>query len=182
MPASSTLRLCEQVLFLQGRSSRACGSDSPVTVALFTRTPKASMQAAVGRDVVAVVQQDHVAGHQLLGRDLLATLPSRSTLTWWGSSFCSAAMACSARYSCQNENRPLQRITPRMAKPSVAMPAPGSCHSARKASPAASQRIRAKKWVKPFRKRTSNGVPEPVPRGWDRTRASAVGLFSGKPC
>ena len=36
-------------------------------------------------------------------------------------------MACSARYSCQKEKRPFTRITPTIAHPSVAIPAPGSC-------------------------------------------------------
>ena len=68
-------------------------------------------------------------------------------------------MACSARYSCQKEKRPFTRITPTIAHPSVAIPAPGSCSAAPKASPAATQRMQAKKWLKPFRNFRNSGSP-----------------------
>ena len=57
----------------------------------------------------------------------------------------SAANACSARYACQNENTPLITITPTIANPSVAMPCPGSRHSAKNASAAAIHKMIAKK-------------------------------------
>ena len=96
----------QQVVSRPGAASRETGRASPVTVALFTRTPKAFDQPAVRGHVVAGAQEDHVAGHDVLGRDH-DHRASRSALTWCGSSRCSAAIVSSARYSCQNENAPL---------------------------------------------------------------------------
>ena len=85
-------------------------------------------------------------------------------------------MACSARYSCQKEKRPFTRITPTIAHPSVAIPAPGSCSAAQKASPAATQRMQAKKWLKPFRNFRNSGSPALLPPGSGQTPEAAVRL------
>jgi len=59
---------------------------------------------------------------------------------------------------CQKEDAPLSRMTPTIANPSGAIPPSGSRAEARKASPAATHRIRAKKWVRVRRNRIIGGV------------------------
>ena len=121
--------------------------------------PVAGYQSAIGRHVVALFEQDDIPGHQAARRRRLTNCPSRMTLTCCGSSLRRAAMARSARYSCQKENEPLIRMTATMATPSCHMPSPGLRDSAKKASPAASHRIKAKKCVNSRRKRRHCASP-----------------------
>ena len=129
-----------------GSGERALGSDSPVTVAVFTRSPKASItRQSAGTLSPSSSSTTSPGTSSDAGNCTMA--PARSAFTRSGSSRRNAATARSALYSCQKENRPLIRMTQRIATPRRPMPSPGWSQSAVNASAAASQRMIAKKCV-----------------------------------
>ena len=123
-------------------------------IALSTRTPNASMSRQ-SAEIWSPCSNKTMSPGTSCSMGSWAALPSRTTVACWGSSWRNAASVCSARYSCQNENTALTRITTTMAYPTFAIPSPGALHSAKNASAAATHRISAKKWVSPLRKRSS---------------------------
>jgi len=177
VPARSVLWLCIGSGSLHGSASREAGSDSPVTVALFTRTPNASTsRQSAGRMSPASSRIRSPGTRSLAGSS--RTAPERMTFVAFGKSFLRAASACPARYACQNENTPLIKITPTIANPSVAIPCPGSRHSAKNASAAAIHRMIAKKCANSLA-RVSNSASRATsstsfaPNSTRRLRASA---------
>ena len=139
-----------------GSGERAFGSDSPVTVALFTRSPKDSITRQSAGTLSPSSSSTTSPGTSAAAGSC-AIAPARSAFTCCGSRPRSAATARSALYSCQNENSPFTRMTPRMATPSRPMPSPGAKCSAVKASAAASHRMIAKKCVNSRAKRSQSG-------------------------
>jgi len=171
VPARSVLWLCIGSGSLHGSASREAGSDSPVTVALFTRTPNASTsRQSAGRMSPASSRIRSPGTRSLAGSS--RTAPERMTFVAFGKSFLRAA------YACQNENTPLIKITPTIANPSVAIPCPGSRHSAKNASAAAIHRMIAKKCANSLA-RVSNSASRATsstsfaPNSTRRLRASA---------
>ena len=79
-------------------------------------------QAQVSRDGVARFQQHHVARHQLAWPRSRAASPPRRTRTIGTASLRSAAMACSARYSCKKPSTANRTTMPPMATVSVVLP------------------------------------------------------------
>ncbi len=142
----------------EGSASRALGRDSPVIVAVLTRTPNASISRQSAGMLSPCSRSTTSPGTSWVTASDVA-LPSRIAFTSCGSSLSSVASVCSARYSCQKENRPLTTITPMTTPPTFAMPWPGALHSPTNASAAASHRITAKKWKNSLRKRSQSGWP-----------------------
>ena len=129
-----------------GSVLRALGRDSPVTVAVLTRNAKASTSRQSAGTRLPSSSSTMSPGTRSVA-SISTTSPLRCTFTFCGSNWRSAATARSALYSCQKEKIPLMMMTPTIATPKLAMPWPGSKCSARNASTAPAQRMRAKKWV-----------------------------------
>ena len=151
-------------------------------IALSTRTPNASMSRQ-SAEIWSPCSSTTMSPGTSCSIGSWTTLPSRTMAACCGSSWRSAASVCSARCSCQNENTALTRITTTMAYPTFAIPSPGALHSAKNASAAATHRISAKKWVSPWRKRSSgcsrrSSSTRLGPNSRSRRRASAV----DRPC
>ncbi len=80
VPARSTFRLCSRSAASEGRTSRDTGRDSPVTVALFTRTPNPSTsRQSAGTSSPAVRQMTSPGTTSSDG--ITTTAPSRCALT-----------------------------------------------------------------------------------------------------
>jgi hypothetical protein len=146
VPASTTLRLERRSSPETSRASLSLAADSPVTVASLTRSPRVSVTRQSAGTWSPSCSRTISPGTSCCAVNCTAT-PLRTTVTCAGNNLLSAAIARSARYSCQNENTPLIRITTMIAAASSAMPVFGSRHSATSASTAASHRISAKKLV-----------------------------------
>jgi hypothetical protein len=129
-----------------GSILRALGRDSPVTVAVFTRSAKASTSRQSAGTRLPSSSSTMSPGTRPLA-SISTISPPRCAFTFCGSNWRSAATARSALYSCKKEKMPLMTMTPTMATPRRAMPWPGSKCSARNASVAPAQRMMAKKWV-----------------------------------
>ena len=153
VPASSTLSARRISSSAEGPTLRALGSGSPVTVERLARTPFASTSRQ-SAGTSSPSWSTTMSPGTSFSAGSWTTDPSRTVFTWWGRSFSRASSARSARYPCQKEKTPLTRITPRIAKPSVRIPSPGASCSATKASPAANQRMIARKWKNSRKKRT----------------------------
>lgn len=132
------LLLSVKSLTREGATSRAFGNDSPVTAALFTRTLNASIKLQ-SAGILEPCSRFMISSGTKLATGTWIALPSLSACACCGSRFCNAASVCSARYSCQSENLLLTRIKPMMATPKLPVPCPGSFHSARADSTAATQ-------------------------------------------
>ena len=178
VPASSRLVAVSGESSSLGPACRILGRDSPVIVALLTRRPNASIRRQSAGTLSPSPTSTTSPGTSP-SAGICCTLPSRVTVTCWGSSSRRAAMARSARYSCQKEKMPLMTMTPTIAQPSRAIPCPGSYTSATKQSAAASQRMMAKKWVN-SRARRSGSPTRATSSRWlgpnsaSRRRASAA--------
>lgn len=144
VPASRMFLLLISSPALEGSAFRALGSDSPVIVALLTRTPKASTSRQSAGTWSPCSKSTMSPGTNCVTASDV-TPPSRRIFTSCGSSLSNAASVCSARYSCQKENRPLITITPMTTVPTFAIPWPGALHSPTNANPAANHKITAKK-------------------------------------
>jgi len=93
---------------------RAIGLDSPVRLAVLTRTPNASIRRqSAGTSSPAASSTTSPGTSSATGN--CTARPSRKAVVCCGSRLRNAASAFSARYSCQNENSPLIRITPSTA-------------------------------------------------------------------
>jgi hypothetical protein len=125
LPASSTLGARNRSSSVVAAAVRAFGSDSPVMVARFTRTANASTRRQSAGTFSPSPTRTTSPGTSASAGSRHAA-PSRSAVTWCGNSRFSAAIARSARYSCQKENAPFTAMTPTIAQPSVAMPSAGS--------------------------------------------------------
>ncbi len=114
VPACRTSRRNATCSSLVVVMSRALGRDSPVSVAVLTRTPKASIRRqSAGTSSPAASSTTSPGTSSATGS--CTARPSRNAVVWRGSRLRSAASAFSARYSCQNENRPLTMMTPSTA-------------------------------------------------------------------
>ncbi len=125
VPASSRLPASSGASSALGAALRARGPASPVSVAAFTRTHAASISRQSAGTLSPSASSTMSPGTRPPA-SIRTMRPSRSASTWCGSSRRSAAIACSARYSCQKEKTPLTRMTPTIATPSRPMPWPGS--------------------------------------------------------
>ena len=96
VPASTMLVLCSASSQRQGAASRTTGTDSPVTVALLTRTENASItrqSAATKSPASSAITSPGTRS----AAGLCSKTPSRITRTWCGNNFSKAASAFSAR-------------------------------------------------------------------------------------
>ena len=146
VPASTIFFANRSDSSLLGSVLRALGLDSPVTVAVFTRSAKASTSRQSAGTRFPSSSSTMSPGTRAVA-SISAVSPPRLTFTFCGSNWRSAATAFSALYSCQKEKMPLIRMTPTIAMPRRFMPWPGSKCSAMNASAAAAQRMMAKKCV-----------------------------------
>jgi len=133
VPASRMFFACSDDSSPLASLLRALARDSPVTVAVFTRSPNASItrQSAATKSPSST----RVTSPGTSSSAGISTIsPPRSALTICGRSWRSAATARSALYSCQKEKQPLTTMTPTIAMPRWAMPRRGC--SARQGKPA----------------------------------------------
>ena len=121
VPARTRFLAVKGVSFRSGSAFRAFGSDSPLIVAVFTRMPNASISLTSAGTLSPSPSRTTSPGTSD-STSRFWTPPSRKTFISCGSNFRNASNARSARYSCQNENSPLIRITPIIAVPSCRIP------------------------------------------------------------
>ena len=157
VPASTTLRLASRFSPAVSRASLSLAIDSPVMVASLMRNPCASMTRQSAGTWSPSCSRMMSPGTSSSAASCNAS-PSRKTMTFAGNSFASAVIARSARYSCQNENTPLIRMTPTIAAANGPSPESGSRHCATSARAAASHRISAKKLVNCTSSRSHGGA------------------------
>ena len=96
VPAKTTLVLCSASSHPQGPASRTSGSDSPVTVALLTRTENASIKRQ-SAGAISPASKAITSPGTSSAAGLCSKTPLRKTRTWCGRSFSRADSAFSAR-------------------------------------------------------------------------------------